>query len=260
MRDSLADLKDTVRDVQSQCADLRRSVTGASESVEARLQRLEGMLSKQRYARSDVKDLSDFPGIKQPKWYVVDIPFSYGDTEGKRGEVVVSADGAFVCTQVQSYYLCSDTDRDHYSTAFPSPTNLAPGRIMPTSSYRQYLGDMMRFPFSPFTAYSAYSQAGVPSRAYSYNSQDFDFQIEIEGTGRYWASDRIPGHVFGGAVEPSYVAFEGVVENTDRLVVYAYPALAETGVTLDGKVRFVFHGYSISSKLSTSSFLKAQSK
>ena len=255
MKTSLVELKHTVKDLQSQVEDTRRGAANEAEFAETRLRRLEGMLSKQRFARNDTKDLSDFPGIKQPKWYVVDIPFSYGDTESKRGEVVISADGAFVCTQVQSFYLITDTDIAHYDAG-----RGAPGRTLPTSSYRQYFGQMARNPLSLYSAYGSSTIFTFLLRNYAFNTQEFDFEIEVEGTGRYWTSGAIPGHVFGGAVEPSYLAFEGVIENSDRLVVYAHPALDQTGVTLDGKVRFVFHGYSISSKLSTKSFIKTQSE
>ena len=55
-----------------------------------------------------------------------------------------------------------------------------------------------------------------------------------------------------GENNPLYLGFEGVVENVDKIKVYAYPM---TSVNLKGTVRFVLHGYSIGSNITLESQL-----
>ena len=255
MSKQLSELKSELRDVQNHLADIKADASQQKASATDLLRRLESMISGEKYARSEVKDLSAFPGIKQPKWYTVDIDFDYGDTESRRGEVVVSADGAFVCTQVQAYYLTTDTDPEHYATnPSGSETNTGKGRILPCSAYHAFACEgQYSSLLNVYAAFAKFDQGGTLFVGAGYKYPEFDFEIEVEGTGRYWASDLIPGLAFYGTHRPAYVAFEGVVENTDRLVVYAHPTAT---VGLKGKVRFVFHGYSISSKLNTRTFLK----
>lgn len=244
--------KDSLREVQQSVSELKADLLNSKTDVKTRLDRLNQLVENQKYARESLKDLSAFPGIKQPKWYSVDIDFEYGDTETKRGEALISADSAFVCTQVQSYYVIRDSDVDHYpGVGLYAGLYTAEGRVLPNSMYSSNIGQAYIFSLDILSTYGQ-NIGSVRRVNYGFASPEFDFQIEVEGTGRYWASENIPACMFLGGLSPFYLGYEGVVENSDRLVVYADPTKL---VPLKGTVRFIFHGYSISSKLSSSALL-----
>jgi len=246
--------KDSLREVQQSVSELKADLLNSKTDAKTRLDRLNQLVENQKYARESLKDLSAFPGIKQPKWYSVDIDFEYGDTETKRGEALISADSAFVCTQVQSYYVIRDSDPDHYRLPpdFPPFYYTAEGRTIQNSMYSSNIGQAYIFSLNILAAFSTFTNFGTTEIGDGFPQPEFDFQIEVEGTGRYWASENIPACLFLGGLSPFYLGYEGVVENSDRLVVYADPTKF---VPLKGTVRFVFHGYSISSKLSSSALL-----
>lgn len=243
-------LKSEISELSSDVARLKEDFKVESESTESKLSRLSEVLKSQTYWRNEIKTLSDVPGIRKPQWYVVDIPFDYGAEDATSRIVNMSADNAFVCRQIQSYFLIQDDNEDRYKVGTivsPLPSYQANGRVVPTSACYPYI-QQAKFESFPLTqTFANYNFGPLEVRGIGVTYPDFEFKIEIEGTGRYWASTWIPAMAFQGVQEPFYLGFEGVVENTDKIRIHANPTVA---VPLKGVVRFVMHGYSIGSKIS----------
>lgn len=239
-------------DAQSLQADVRKlkeKFHAETNESFAKLEHLEMLCKKSDYWRKSIKTLSNVPGIKQPQWYVVDIPFEYGATSVQAREVNLSATNAFVCTQMQSYYVVTDTTRENFDNiGIGSAVDTGTGRILPCSAFQPYTQGLKVQGRSPLLTFG---QATTTSY-FGYQYPEFEFQIEIEGSGRFWCSPKTPAAAFYGENNPLYLGFEGVVENVDKIKVYAYPT---TSVNLKGTVRFVLHGYSIGSNITLQSQL-----
>jgi len=70
---------------------------------------------------------------------------------------------------------------------------------------------------------------------------EFEFQIEIGGSGRFWTNQYIPAAAFyGTSGQPYYMGAYGWVDRADRLIVHARN-LKE--VNYDCTVKMIFHGY-----------------
>ena len=97
-----------------------------------------------------------------------------------------------------------------------------------------------------------FGKTDAPLAFVGFQYPEFEFQIEIEGSGRFWCSPKTL--LEEGFIDENnflYLGFEGVVENVDKIKVYAYPT---TSVNLKGTVRcFVLHGYSIGSNITLES-------
>lgn len=249
-------IKADAQSLQSDVRKLKEKFHIETNESSAKLEHLEMLCEKSNYWRNSIKTLSNVPGIKQPQWYVVDIPFEYGATSVQAREVNLSATNAFVCTQMQSYYLVTDDDEDH----FVFQTNLAvtalgTGRTLPCSAFHPYLEQLKVQGQSPLQTFGINTPPIIAPdtvRGYGFVYPEFEFQIEIEGSGRFWCSPKTPAAAFYGENNPLYLGFEGVVENVDKIKVYAYPT---TAVNLKGTVRFVLHGYSIGSDITLQSQL-----
>lgn len=236
-----------IQNLNSEIARFKESLSLDEETNEAKLLRLSKIVQSQSFWRNEIKSLDDVPGIRKPQWYVVDIPFEYGDEIERNAVVNISANNAFVCRQMQSYYLLTDDDEDHYERNATDPHFQSRGRTLPTSAFYPY---MQASKISSNALIGAFSKATYPTGTIveeGYMYPDFEFRIEIEGTGRYWVSEKIPAASLYGVFEPFYLGFQGVLENTDKVRVYATPT---TPIGLKGVVRLVMHGYSIGSQIS----------
>jgi len=204
------------------------------------------------------KKLSDIPGMRSPAWYRVDVPFTYGETQTKFGQTQISPIGPFICTQIQCYYLNGDADSSHYRYRTAAPafyTTNAAGRTLPPTAFWDlfgtnkntglaYIGSVFQRNLDATDiAFTENYQVG-----YGWNYPEFDIQIEIAGSNRYWTGNqKIPAAAFYGYLNPLYVGFEGVVENTDSIVVHAQPSTST--VNLTGSLVAEFHGYHINAHI-----------
>lgn len=249
MSDTLvSEVKGLVADIQRDCAELRMELSQDTSVASAMLEKLNARLSRLDRWKKSIKFLEDVPGLRVPKWYAVDIPFEFGESDAKSGEVIISPEGPFVCTQIQSYYICRDADPEHYPYLNPvAPTyftSTPEGRTLPCSAYQPLIGrEISENPRNPWFLFTSYAAAGRDIRGFGWNYPEFEFQIEVAGSGRYWAAERTPAAAFYGVINPLYTGIQGVVEQTDRLVVKAYPTT--DAVNMTGAVRFIFHGYQI---------------
>lgn len=241
-----------ISSIQNEISELKGRVSHDGDVSESVLKKLNTLVQKLPKWTDTIKSLDNIPGLKNPKWYTVDIPFDFGDTLEKKGSVDISVEGPFVCTQIQAYYVVEDTDPTHYPKVYANKgievtnTANAAGRVLPCSSYDAQIQNLMfTYFFNYFNTYSSYTTIFAPTlrRGYGWNYPEFDFKIHIDGSGRYWAGSRVPAPAFYGLTNPLYLGFPGVVENTDKIVVTAYPTTGT--VNLKGTVRMVFHGYQI---------------
>tara|TARA_B100000900_G_scaffold414578_1_gene441618 strand:+ start:3756 stop:4499 length:744 start_codon:yes stop_codon:yes gene_type:complete len=241
-------IKADAQSLQSDVRKLKEKFHAETNESSAKLEHLEMLCKKSNYWRNSIKTLSNVPGIKQPQWYVVDIPFEYGATSVQAREVNLSANNAFVCTQMQSYYLVTDTTVSNFDFSLATSVGAGTGRTLPCSAFQPYMQSLKVQGQSPLLTFG--KTAG--STFFGFQYPEFEFQIEIEGSGRFWCSPKTPAAAFYGENNPLYLGFEGVVENVDKIKVYAYPT---TSVNLKGTVRFVLHGYSIGSNITLQSQL-----
>lgn len=243
-------VRSLLTDVQRQTADLRRSIVSDRDMSLAVLEDLQHRLQQSEEWNRSVKGIQDIPGLRNPKWYAVEIPFEYGDSVPKSGEVLISAEGPFVCTQVQAYFKITDTDASHYpDTGLIGPeqvnSSAAVGRRVSASSFEPLMGLFQACRFLSwaeiFSAYSVGGGATIIDIGHVY--PEFDLQIHIEGSGRAWAGDYIPAAALYGVLSPLYTGISGIIEQSDRIEVIGKPSIPS--VTLAGTLNIVFHGYHI---------------
>jgi hypothetical protein len=243
-----SEVRDLVSSLQRDCAEVRLELSQDKSVATAVLEKLNARLSRLDRWKRSIKFLEDVPGIRVPKWYTVDIPYEFGESESKSGEVIISPEGPFVCSQMQVYYLCKDDDVTHFPYLTPVVptyfTSTPDGRTLPCSAYAPLIGkEISNLPANPWFLFTSYAAATRNVRGNGWNYPEFEFQIEVAGSGRYWAGDKIPAAAFYGGVNPLFAGIQGVVEQTDRLVVRASPTTEAVNMT--GVIRFVFHGYQI---------------
>lgn len=249
-------LKALSRSLKGEVAHLKKVLSSKEVSSSQKIQQLESKLSMLEVNAKKVRDISEIPGRKTPKWYIVDIDFDYNDTAPKFNSEQITAEGPFICTQMQPYYLVLDSDYTHYqgsSTTDANPpataTPLAYGRYIPCSA-AAIIG-------SNIVSLGQYAAVGAPAiggiKGPLRDFPEFSFKIEVAGSGIFWTQDKtVPAAAFYGEREPLYLGIEGYAERTDRLIVHAQP---ETAVPLTGRVRMVFHGYQIAGDINVSDLL-----
>lgn len=210
--------------------------------LEGRLASLEGGLGSADAPAQQT--LESIPGVRQNKWYRVAISFDAGDTTARFDSAEITPAGPFVITQCMPYWRITDTTAANFFNATVAPT----GRTLPCTALPNVVNGL------------AWSTTGAPAAATASlgdifdgttpdnaavlsDFPEFDFQIEIQGSGRYLTNDPIPAAAFFGQQgAPSYMGVQGWVERSDRLVVHANPTVATPHA---GTVVFIFQGYEI---------------
>ena len=236
----MENLNKDMEDIRSEISRLRTELSAESKDTYAKLQHLQVLYSKQDYWQTDATNVNNLPGIRQPHWYTADVAFESGDIDVRSVEVNMSARNAFVCTQMQSYYEVTDKDSDNYIRNLPGNTSNASGRHLPSSSFKPYMEQLKAIGKGPGFTFGRLNPFFGNGEYYP----ELFYRIEVEGSGRFWASPKIPAAAFYGVETPLYLGMEGIVENVDKIKLYVYPA---SPISLDGIVRFVFHGYHIGS-------------
>ena len=247
------DLKSLVRDLRRDVKSLKDSATLQSSKSQARLAELGSKVESFEANARKVRNISDIPGRKTPKWYVVDIDFTYGESAPRFNSTQITAEGPFVCTQMLPYYLVLDSDYTHYQgprgavNPDPNATPLAKGRYFPCTAAAVMGQNLLSV--GEFAATGEPQSFKGPLR----DIPEFSFRIEVGGSGVFWTQDKtVPAAAFYGAREPLYLGIQGYAERTDRLIVHAHP---ETEIPLTGRVRMVFHGFQIAGDINISRLL-----
>lgn len=191
--------------------------------------------------------IEDIPGIRTPKWYVVDVEFTKGDSSVRFNSAEIAPDGPFIITQAAPWWKITDTDAaDFYGSSTVAPT----GRVLPCTATPFLLNSGITS-IEAFQTGTLVGQSigvadlfgGTAGVAALSDIPEFSFQIEISGSGRYWTNLKIPAAAYyGWGGQPNYYGIQGWVERTDRITVHCTPDVA---IPHDGKVQFVFEGYQI---------------
>ena len=265
MVSNIDSLRKEVDSLQVSLMALKQQVKTFSESSKTKIDGLKKGFDEAEQKASLLQSIRDVSGKKSPAWYEVDIFFNYGDTEPNSGSAGVSS-GPFVCTQMQSLYMCTDEDSSHFppSSGGPPPVYYASNAVGRTFPCTAYFNTMMEYsgvtvaagsPTPPTIGeiFSSYTTGGGSLvRGLGWNYPEFDFTIQIQGSGRYWTDEKVPAPAFYGLDNPLYLGYEGFIDAFDRVIVTAYPTIP---VRVSGFVRFVLFGYEISTKKTISDLL-----
>ena len=246
----LENLKSLARNLKKDVKHLQDMLAKKASIHSHKLALLEEQVSNLESNSKQIRSIDDIPGRRTPKWYVVDIDFDYNDTAAKFNSVQITAEGPFICTQMQPYYLVLDNDVTHYQ-GVPGQVNpnanatpLAYGRYLPCSA-ASVLGNNI-VSLGQYAARSAVNKGlfvifRVP------------IKVEIGGSGVFWTQDKtVPAAAFYGQKEPLYLGIEGYAERTDRIVIHAQP---ESAIPLTGRVCMVMHGFKIAGNINISDLL-----
>jgi len=197
----------------------------------------------------NTKDIESIPGVRTPKWYNVLIPFGVESENALQNSIEINPEGPFVITQISAFWEILDVDAGDFQEKSTF------GRIVPCSAYPMILNSFgvtnneTTFPgiipgyntpsFSQlFATNSAANKTGVLSYI-----PEFDFQIEVAGTGRFFTSQPIPAAaLYGYGDSPLYTGVQGWAERGDKIVIYATPLVPTPTY---GRVHFCIHGYQI---------------
>jgi hypothetical protein len=227
------------RELSSLKQDALNKTVACRESLNSEDERLDAIDK-----RTNVyKRLADIPGMRTPAWYRVNVDFAHGDMQSKFGQTQISPIGPFICTQIQCYYQVTDKVSADYFKFATSVTSNAAGRTLPSASMWPLVG---RLTYTVSTLVFADDYIGNIYGLFGANGYpDFNIQIEIAGSNRKWTGNhQVPAAAFYGYLNPLYAGFEGVVENTDSIVVHAMPSSAD-GIYAAGTFVAEFHGYHI---------------
>ncbi len=235
--------------------------------------------------KSKFKRLEDIPCVKEPKWYEIQIPYEpiYSELlaasekvelQDLSGYVNINPEGPFVITQITPLWEITDTavlteipgggGFSRYER-FANPNNpsgaaglgnlSAPtGRILPCTSFdflvnslgkanNGYIEPSLDNLFDRFAA----------SNGVLLDVPEWQFQIEIGGSGRFWTNSYVPAHAFYGVKgSPLYLGTAGWVKGGDRVVLHAKTA---SPIFYKGRIRFIMHGYQMLGKIDISKAL-----
>lgn len=216
------DLQNTLRSTVMDRDELRRQV----ETLRGQLTDFRSRFDLDKQSTMRPRTIDDIPGVRTPQWYTVEIEFAAAETVTKFGTSEIAPEGPFIVTQVNPIYQVLDTD----------PANAdALGRMIPVSgsfAYYSQLGGTTGVNAATVLDVST-TIADVP---------EFTFQIEIQGSGRFWTDLKVPGAFFYGNGNPLYTGIMGWIDYSDRIKIHVTP---ERAVPLAGKVLFGLHGYQI---------------
>jgi len=216
---NLDDLQNSLRTTTTDRDELRRQVDNLRGQITDFQSRFD--LDKQSVQRP--RTIDDIPGIRTPQWYTVEVEFAGGETVTKFGTSEIAPEGPFIITQINPLFQILDTT---------APANQL-GRMIPVSGAYAYYSQLGGTGGTGTVAQISTGIADVP---------EFTFQIEIQGSGRFWTDLKVPGAFFYGNNNPMYTGIMGWVDYSDRIKIHATP---ERAVPLAGKVLFGLHGYQI---------------
>ncbi len=259
-------LQGLVSSLQQQVTNYKSQADADSKQLDSEVRRIAVELKSLADSLTPrYKSIEDIPGIRIPKWYEVDIDFAYGANAIQTKSIEINPEGPFVITQITPVWEILDDDVDHFAniyngaagTVFPPKNRIVPCTAFPmitknlgitNATGNGYNTPSLSQLCNNNDVVSPYSQNGPLS-----DIPEFSFQIEIAGSGRYWTNQYLPAAAFFGySGQPLYLATQGWVERTDRVIIHAKPTV---NVPNTGRVRFSMHGYQILGHISISEAL-----
>lgn len=269
--ESLKDVQTEIERLREQLESLEKQNSDLELSTRKRLNDAFDRIDSIDSWASFIDSIASLPGVKQPKWYKIEVPFEYNDVQERFGQVQISASGPFVCTQMQSYYKITETDPEKYASyyrffGYPNPsvsdstivkTNNAVGRmIAPTSFFgiksrewgvQDATGLNPRLDSNPLVIgelFSKYSSGGTDYWYEGWSYPELDVRIQTANNNSYWTGlDSIPSAALYGLDSPLYLATPSIVQASDSIVAFARPTTAT--VPLKGTFVLEMHGYHI---------------
>jgi hypothetical protein len=214
-------LQDTLRNTSTERNELR----GQVGALRAQLTDIQARFDLNRNSTERPRTIDDIPGVRTPQWYTVEVEFSEGETVTKFGTSEIAPEGPFIITQINPLFQV-------LSNTAPSTADLI-GRLIPVSAATIFYNSVGTSAGVDTVQTIAAAAVGVP---------EFTFQIEIQGSGRFWTNLKVPGAFFYGNNNPMYTGIMGWVDYSDRIKVHVTP---ERAVPFTGKVLFGLHGYQI---------------
>jgi len=237
--------------------------------------------------KSKVKRLEDIPCVKEPKWYEIQIPYEpiYSEftmasekieLQDLSGYVNINPEGPFVVTQITPLWEITDTEVlttiDGVTSRYErfanpnSPSGVAlanlsapTGRILPCTAFDLLVNSLGKTNTEALgLGYGLPSLPNLFSRFVASNGvlldiPEFQFQIEIGGSGRFWTNNYVPAHAFYGVKgSPLYLGTQGWVKGGDRVILHAKTS---SPIFYKGRIRFIMHGYQMLGKIDISKAL-----
>ncbi len=260
--------------LQNSVSNLQQQILAYKNQAESEIKQFDTDLKKiteqLRLLAEDLtprfKDIEDIPGIRTPKWYEVVIPFSVGDDSEKMKSVEINPEGPFIMTQISPVWqISNDNDVDYFANTLVGTLTYASvpaNRILPCTAFPMLVNNLgytnttslgYNTPSLAQLCSTLSGGAGNPSSGPLRDIPEIELQIEIAGSGRYWTTGSVPSaafYTYGG--QPLYLATQGWVERTDRIIVHATPLVP---IPHNGYVRFLMHGYQILGHISISEAL-----
>jgi hypothetical protein len=260
--------------LQNSISNLQQQILAYKNQAESELKQFDGDLKKVtdqlRLLAEDLtprfKDIEDIPGIRTPKWYEVVVPFEVGDSSEKMKSIEINPEGPFIMTQITPVWqISNDNDSTYFANTISGVvTTVTPpvNRIIPATAFPMIVNNL-GYTNTTSVGYNTPSLtqlcstlsggAGNPSSGPLRDIPELELQIEIAGSGRYWTTGSIPSAAFYGyGGQPLYLATQGWVERTDRIIIHATPLVP---IPHNGFLRFVMHGYQILGHISISEAL-----
>jgi len=245
---NLSQLQKLIFDLQKEIVSCREN---ALQNIDAQKQKLSHLSTDLKQIADSVsintKDIEAIPGVRTPKWYDVYIDFDYLDASLKFNSVQINPEGPFVITQITPIWEYGPLP----STVVAQPGSITIGRTVPCSAFPMIVNN---FGITNTIGHGN----NTPSYAQLFNTYrsasggvdgvlaaipEFDFQIEIAGSGRFFTNQPIPAPAFYGYFEtPNFLGVQGWAERGDKIVIHATPTVP---VPTQGRVHFVLHGYQI---------------
>lgn len=245
---NLTQLQKLIIDLQKDIVECREN---SIKNIDNQKQKL-SMLSTDLKQIADhlvlnTKDIEGIPGVRTPKWYDVYIEFDYLDASLKFNSVQINPEGPFVITQITPIWEYGNDSR----TADVQPGSVVVGRTVPCSAFPMMVNNF-GITNTTDTGYNTPSYAQIFNTFRSASGgvdgvlaaiPEFDFQIEVAGSGRFFTNQPIPAPAFYGYFEtPNFLGTQGWAERGDKIVIHATPTVP---VPNKGRVHFVLHGYQI---------------
>ncbi len=216
------------------------------------------------YLVPEIKTIEDIPVSKHPMWYMIESTEFEPSLEKtvKIDYVNINPEGPFVISSVMPYFVPTKAlDFDSFSTSGFSNVLLSGGgladpplgRVLPCTSFPMIVENLGRanttfFGYTTpslyqlnYNMYPFYTDANSYINGPLADIPEFEFQIEIGGSGRFWTNRYIPAAAFYGTQgNPGYLGCLGWVDRADRLILHTRNLKP---MSYTGKVLFVFHGY-----------------
>jgi len=214
---------------------------------------------------TNFKDIENIPGVRTPKIYEVNIDFDFDDTSLKFNSVEINPEGPFIITQITPLWQIVDSERSHFANynaknvggGFAFAAKSPNGRILPCSAYPMIINclgianslDLGYNKPNYIQLFNRYTDVAVSPNAQNMqwgvlsDIPEFDFQIEVAGSGKFFTNQPISAaSLYGYGGMPLYLGVQGWAERGDKIVIHATPTVP---MPHSGRVRFCLHGYQI---------------